>query len=292
MRKLAIPTGLLLLLVASLAAVEKKNIAAPVSAQSILYVVADSERELTRMPSQFTRIPDADERRYGDALADEILRGSNPSEDDKKIAAYIAATGAQLSRFVHRRIPMQVHYLPEHDLVNAFALPGGHVFIGAGLVDHLTTEDQLAAVIGHELEHVDHYHCAERLQVEAALRRIPLGAVLQLPISVFQAGYSKDQELEADREGVLLAARAGYSAQGAVQLFDLFAHLYPEGVPNARTPQGEAAAVVADALTGYFRSHPLTSERLAQVHTMIAREPRLTARAQRPIAITPARPHA
>ena len=50
---------------------------------------------------------------------------------------------------------------------------------------------------GHEIEHVDHYHCAERLQTEAALRQLPLvGVVVAIPIELFQAGYTKDEELE------------------------------------------------------------------------------------------------
>src|SRR5207244_13551377 len=47
------------------------------------------------------------------------------------------------------------HYIPDPNLINAFALPGGHVFIGRGMLDLMTTEDQLATVLGHEVEHID-----------------------------------------------------------------------------------------------------------------------------------------
>ncbi|HEX3582913.1 MAG TPA: M48 family metallopeptidase, partial [Thermoanaerobaculia bacterium] len=169
--------------------------------------------------------------------------------------------------------------------VNAFALPGGHVFIGAGLVEHMTTEDELAAVLGHEVEHVDHYHCAERLQVEAALRKIPLGMVLQIPVAVFQAGYSKDQELEADREGVRLAAQSGYSAAGAVRAFEMLQELSHDQEERVRTPQDELTSVAASVLTGYFRSHPPTADRIAQVREMIERDPALAAHPERAIRI-------
>jgi predicted Zn-dependent protease len=66
----------------------------------------------------------------------------------------------------------------------------------------MDSEDELASVLGHEIEHIDHYHCAERVQLEARARKLRLGALAVLaaiPIEVFQVGYSKAQELEADR---------------------------------------------------------------------------------------------
>jgi len=91
-------------------------------------------------------------------------------------------------------------------------LPGGHVFAGQGLLSLLKSEDALAAVLGHEVEHIDQKHCAERVQTEAHLRNLgPLGHLLGLPVAIFEAGYSKDQELRADRNGTVLAVKAGYS---------------------------------------------------------------------------------
>jgi predicted Zn-dependent protease len=252
----------------------------------VLYLVADSERDLTTLPSHFTRISDADEERYGDTLADEFLQSRGKmSEDDHVVESYVSDVGHRLAPNAHRRIRYQFHYLPERTFINAFALPGGHLFIGAGLLEHLSTEDELAAVVAHEIEHVDHYHCAERLQVEAALRRIPLGAALQIPVAVFQAGYSKDQELEADREGVLLASRAGYSAAGALHAFEMLQKLSGDQRERVPTPQGEMVNVAVDVLTGYFRSHPAVPDRVAQVRAMIERDPALAARPERPLAV-------
>ncbi|HEV2719609.1 MAG TPA: M48 family metalloprotease, partial [Thermoanaerobaculia bacterium] len=276
----------LALLIGGLAAAERRHAQAPVSAQSLLYLVADSERDLTRLPAHFTRIADAQEISLGNTLAKQVLDGRKKlTADDQEIEADIARIGARIAPQAQRRLPFRFHYLPDRSLVNAFALPGGHVFVGAGLLEEMTTEDELASVLAHEVEHIDHYHCAERLQVEAALRKIPLGAVLQIPVAVFQAGYSKEQELEADREGVLLAARAGYSAAGALRLFAMFEKLEREAPP--RTPQEEAARVTYDVLTGYFRSHPPMQERIAQVRAMIVRQPELAVRAERPLAVEP-----
>ena len=87
----------------------------------------------------------------------------------------------------------------------------------------MTSEDELAAVLAHEIEHVDHYHCAERVQIEARLRNLQLGmvgAIVQIPLQAWEAGYNKDEEFEADREGIRLAVLGGYSPYGAVALFE------------------------------------------------------------------------
>jgi predicted Zn-dependent protease len=139
----------------------------------------------------------------------------------------------------------------------------------------MDSEDELAAVIGHEIEHIDHYHCAERAQREQALRKLPLGTLVSLPVAVFTvgySGYSKDQELEADREGTRLAVDAGYSATGAIRMFETFGRLYEEYEGKAKTPQEELSRVAQQSLDGYFRSHPLPSERIAQIQRMIAAE--------------------
>lgn len=133
----------------------------------------------------------------------------------------------------------------------------------------MDNEDELAAVLGHEIEHIDHYHCAERVQVEAALRRSPLAELVALPVEVFIAGYSKNQELEADREGTKLAAVASYSPQGAIQMFEAFERIRPTKDKRPGSPSEELSRVALQTLEGYFRSHPLTAERIDQIRKMI-----------------------
>ena len=156
------------------------------------------------------------------------------------------------------------------DFVNAFALPGGHVYIGAGLMAQMDSEDELAAVLGHEIEHIDHRHAAERVEIEERLRRVPLGELATLPLALFEAGYSKDQELQADAEGTGLAVEAGYSPLGAIRMFDTYDRLYREYVRRAESPQEELSSVAIETLEGYFRTHPLPSERIEQIKNLIA----------------------
>ena len=95
---------------------------------------------------------------------------------------------------------------------------------------------------------------------------------MAIPAAIFEAGYSKDQELEADREGTHLAVWAGYSPLGAVRMFETFDRLYQEYVRRAQSPQEELSRVAIQTLEGYFRSHPLPSERIEQIRKLIADE--------------------
>jgi len=240
----------------------------PVSPAPLLFFLADTQRELTRLPMQVTRLSDEQEIEIGNKLARQYAAAFARAPGDHEAAAiqaYVDEVGGKVAAHAHRKLPYRFHYVADPNFVNAFALPGGHVFIGEGLLALMQTEDTLADVLGHEIEHIDHYHCAERVQIEAAMRRIPLGGLVSLPAAVFVAGYTKDQELEADREGSKLAAEAGYSPLEIITLFEAMEKLYRAAQAPARNPQEEMSRVAVETIEGYFRSHPLPKERIAAI---------------------------
>ncbi len=262
--------------IAALVWSERHPVDVRVTPASLLYFIADSEWELSRLPMAATHLSDQEEIDIGNRLAantytDRLNSDRTPEakQQEQVVRDYINRVGAGVAAHAHRKLPYRFHYIPDMDFVNAFALPGGHVFIGAGLIALMDSEDELAAVLGHEIEHIDHYHCAERVQTEARLRRIPLGELVAIPAAIFEAGYSKDQELEADREGTQLAVWAGYSPLGAVRMFETFGRLYQEYVRRAQSPQEELSRVAIQTIEGYFRSHPLPSERIEQIRKLI-----------------------
>ena len=247
----------------------RHNAQSSVGPEAILNVVADTEREISRVPLRLTRLSDQGEIRIGDAMARAYLNRNPAGADEDALAHYVATVGATVAGRARRKLPYRFHYIADPSLVNAFALPGGHVFIGEGLLRLMDTEDELASVLGHELEHIDNYHCAERVQLQARLRHVPLSGLVQLPADIFMAGYSKDQELEADRDGTALAVMAGYSPSGAIHLFEKLGKLHRAYVLKARNPDQELSKVAIEGIIGYFRSHPLPEEREQQVREMI-----------------------
>lgn len=242
-----------------------------VGPEGMLNALAETQREISRVPARLTRLSDDKEIRIGDGMAQNYLGRRGPlSAGDVELEKYVATVGKIVSGRARRKLDYKFHYIPDSGFINAFALPGGHVFIGKGLIQLMDSEDELASVLGHEVEHVDNYHCNDRVALQARLRNLPLGELAALPVELFQAGYSKEQELEADRDGANLAVLAGYSPQGAIRLFQAFGRLHREYVTKAESPDQELSQVAIEGIVGYFRSHPLPEEREAQIRQIMA----------------------
>jgi beta-barrel assembly-enhancing protease len=247
-----------------------------VSANAIVDLAADAQRDLTRAPMRLTRISDQEEIAIGQRLQSQYaLLDKQMSSKEQVLQEYVRQVGAKLAVHAHRPMPYEFHLIPNRNMINAFALPGGPVYIGEGLTDLMLTEDELASVLAHEVEHIDHYHAVERVQIEAQLKHLDLealGDLVQLPLSLWEAGYHKDEELEADREGMFLAVDAGYSPYGAVKMMENFAKLDKEYIIHAETPEQELSELAIQSLQGYFRTHPMPSERLEQANRIIAEQ--------------------
>jgi predicted Zn-dependent protease len=247
-----------------------------VSPNAIVNIAADVQRDISRIPMHFTRLSDEEEITIGKELAARYATQTRKlTPEEEGLEKYVRRVGATLAVHAHRKLPYSFTVLPDHNLINAFSLPGGPVYIGEGMLDLMMSEDELANVLAHEIEHIDHYHCVERVQVEAQLKNLNLeavGALLQIPMDFWGAGYHKDEEFEADREGMYLAVQSGYSPYGAVDQFEHFAKLCNEYVIHAESPDEELSQLAVLSLTGYFRSHPLPSERLAQANRIIVQE--------------------
>ena len=255
---------------------QRRTKSSPVSANAILNMAADAQRDLSRIPMHFTRLSDEQEIAIGKELAARYATQTRKlTPEEEALEKYVTRVGGTVALHAHRHLPYTFTIVPDHNLINAFSLPGGPVYIGEGMLDLMMSEDELANVLAHEIEHIDHYHCVERVQLEAKLKNLNLdvlGTLLQIPLEFWEAGYHKDEEFEADREGMYLAVRSGYSPYGAVDTFERFAKLHAEFVIRAQSPEQELSELAIQSLTGYFRSHPLPSERIAQAKSIIAEQ--------------------
>jgi predicted Zn-dependent protease len=260
---------------------QRRHESTPVSANAVVEIAADAQRDLSRVPMRYTRLSDDEEIAIGNHLAEQYpltnvgASSAEVSPEEQALESYVRRVGNAVALHAHRRLPYSFHLVQNRSMINAFSLPGGHVYVGEGLLDVMTSEDQLAFIIGHEVEHIDHYHCAERVQIEARLHNLNLGvvgALVHIPLAVWEAGYNKDEELEADREGMRLAVLGGYSPYGAVSLLEKFSKLHREYIIHAESPEEELSQLAIQSLEGYFRSHPQPSERLAQAHSVIVQE--------------------
>lgn len=279
MKHWMILTALVLVGCLAIVLAERKKVTAQASPDALVYFIGSSEQEMTRIPVQLTRISDAEEIQIGDAMAKNyggnLERDSAISATERDVREYVQQVGARVAVRAQRKLPYRFHYIPDPNLVNAFALPGGHVFIGQGLINLMDSEDELASVLGHEVEHIDLRHAVERVQLQAHMRRLKLGtlgSLINIPVQVMEAGYSKQQELAADREGTKIAVLSGYSPQGALRMFETFEHFEPGYKRKPGSPEDEMATVVMASLGEYFRTHPPSALRAEEIRKLIAEE--------------------
>ena len=153
--------------------------------------------------------------------------------------------------------------------VNAFAIPGGHIYVTRGLIDHATSYDQLAGVVGHEIGHVDLRHSAKQIEKQRAatlgvglgyvvLGRDPgaaEGAALNVVAAAVFARFSREDERAADHAAVRYTTAAGIDPDGLVEMFRILQQV-----------QGTDPA----AIQQFFASHPMTGDRISDVQQVIA----------------------
>ena len=127
------------------------------------------------------------------------------------------------------------HLLNDPNTINAFALPGGQIFITTGLLSKMKTEDQLAGVLGHEVGHVVARHSAEKLaQMELAqgltgavtmatydASNPNSGYIAQMVSNMLQMKYGRAQELESDDLGVRFLMQAGYNPEDLIDVMEI-----------------------------------------------------------------------
>jgi len=145
--------------------------------------------------------------------------------------------------------------------INAFACPGGFIYVYSGLLETLDNEAQLAAVLAHEISHIVARHSIKKLQNiygYSILAQIALGDktegaagdIVNVAASLILQGYSRDNEFEADRYGVLYSKNAGYNPKAMVQVFEKF-----KKMEGSRPP----------AILGLLSSHPPAEDRIERV---------------------------
>ncbi len=207
---------------------------------------------------------------------------ANWAAEDPRDTAYVTAVANSLQPHLRRAdIPYRFHVV-ESSSINAFALPGGQVFVLRGMMNFLQTEAELAAILGHEMSHVDLRHCVERYQYQNAMRRAGAGDVgqfIDLARILVTIGYNQYQELEADAEGSRVAIEAGYDPEAGEAVFARLERTFGETPrPPANTPAGELTGAMERALSDYFRTHPRTTERTRRMHALATSHPELKGR--------------
>ncbi len=218
---------------------------------------------------QINLLSEAEELEMGAQFAAE-LENELTFVDDPEVVAYIDDLGQSLVRVSRRsHIPYHFHVVDTDD-VNAFAVPGGYLYVNRGLIEAAESESELAGVIGHEIGHVVGKHSARQLTQQyglAILTQIALGEqpgmLAQLTAQIVSTGaitsYSRSMESEADAYGVRELYDAGIDPNGLATFF--------EKLKAMRGGQG------GGALEQFFSTHPEPGKRAGAVRAQIAALP-------------------
>lgn len=191
---------------------------------------------------------------------------------DEQLQEYVKTVGQKLvssSDASKSPYTYDFHLLADENTINAFALPGGQIFITYGLLKRLQTEDQLAGVLGHEIGHVVHRHSAEHMAKARLTEGLTGAAVIATydpnnPASRGSAAvaalignmvnmkYGRDDELESDRYGVKYMLESKYNPEAMIDVMKILAEA---GGPN-RQPE-------------FFSTHPNPENRVAEIKKAI-----------------------
>lgn len=203
-----------------------------------------------------------------------------------RLQAYVNDIGQRLARQSHRNQLKWTFTVLDSPEVNAFALPGGYVYVTRGIMAYLDSEGELAGVIGHEIGHVTARHGAQRVtrQQNASLGVLAatiLGAVAEIggvggatqvasqASQAYAAGkvasYSREQETQADQLGAEYLARNGYNPRNMI---DVIAVLKRQ--EQFLTDQERAQGKPRGGGTSWLASHPSNDQRLADISRVAA----------------------
>jgi beta-barrel assembly-enhancing protease len=198
----------------------------------------------------------------------EEISAQLPIVTDPAISGYIQALGESIARTTSRANLDWHFYVVNSKQVNAFALPGGYIYVNRGLIESADKLDELTGTLGHEIGHVIERHSVKDMQTQqkanfglavvCTLTSICHSGLTQVAVQVggsaLFARHSRLDELQADSEGVVNVMRAGYDPQGIPDLFQVL----------LKQRQYEPTIV-----EGWFASHPLEEARIAKAKELI-----------------------
>lgn len=169
----------------------------------------DAPEEKPRRPGKIVLDTEYDDRRVGDDQTDAV-RAEMGIVDDEALNRYVQSVAIRLLRHAPPR-PFQYEFkIVDQTVPNAFALPGGKIYVSRGLLALVGSEDELAGVLGHEITHAAERHAAARIEISRRINPLVMGWMRAARI----AAYGRDQERDADRGGQILCAKAGYDPNG------------------------------------------------------------------------------
>lgn len=218
-----------------------------------------------------TAISDSEEVTVGKQIAELVNHNARLVKGSRRTR--VLTVGTRLANRVKRKalLPYHFHVADEDSVVNSFSAAGGRVWVFTAMLDLVRNDDELAAVIAHEIAHVDRKHCIHRIQNQLATERLvgPLADVIQVGYTMARLPFTRDEEIEADTVGLRYVMEAGFDPAATLVFMDRMIALEEKAGEYAE-PRSPAESVLRH-LHAFFQSHPNFKERRAKVVEALAR---------------------
>ncbi|MCC7192430.1 MAG: M48 family metalloprotease [Phycisphaeraceae bacterium] len=218
----------------------------------------------------FNMLGQAEEIQMGNKIQPEFLASYGGEIPSPEIRNYVSSLGQRLAAVSERPdLPWEFHVV-DSSVINAFALPGGKVFMSRALMEKMTNEAQLAGVLGHEVGHVTAQHIGQQMSQQTALQvglavlgaaggqsayMQALGVGAQAGGSLYLLKFGRDQESQADELGVRYMSKLGFNPKAQVEVMQIL----------------KAASGKGGSTPEMLSTHPLPSTRIDRLNALIKR---------------------
>lgn len=216
---------------------------------------------------------ESQELELGQKAAAQIASEMSLMSEDDPLVKYVSKVGQRVAAVSDRPELFYRFHVVDDTTINAFALPGGYIYMYRGLLNHMNSEAELAAVLGHEIGHVTARHAvqqytkAQLYQIGAMAASIfvpgagQMGQVSDLVANAVIAGYGRGAELQSDELSIKYIARAGYNVEATEQILKTLKRLDDLDSKIQEDTTGKRP----ETYHGAFASHPETKKRIEEV---------------------------
>jgi len=222
--------------------------------------------------TDFVMMSENDELELGQRAAAEVNKNITLLDEKDPLVRYVDGIGQKMAAIGDRPELFYRFHVVDDATINAFALPGGYIYMHRGLLNHMNSEAELAAVLGHEIGHVTARHSvkqyskAQAYQVAAAMTSIFLpipqavGMLSNVIATAVITGYGREAELQSDELSVKYLTKAGYDPNATVGILRTLKRLH-----DLNNKKKKDAGDKVQEYHGAFASHPKTEQRIVEV---------------------------
>ena len=226
-------------------------------------------RETDKVAQEFLPPLTSDEEQQIGAEIDKMIRANTPEWNDIVLSKKaVAVFNKLLPLSIREDITYRMAILDDRKVINAYAAPGGYVYVTRALLERFNSESAIAMCLGHEIGHLELRHTTDRLRAMMMARKIvgsDIAAIAQLGYQTLTNCYTKEQEFAADEFGFRISLKIGFQRESLLLFLDGLCTLEKEMSKKQGTATYSDMPPVLQDMEYFLQSHPYTAERMEKL---------------------------